>query len=148
MSFAGVGVVPGAAVVAPAAVSVAVVLADGVLAPVVSVAEVWVDGVPAAGVPIAAALVDGVAAVTAPASEAIVVGVLFVEGSAAGAALPAASLAGRVFSLLEVLLPGLLERTAVSAFCVSWAGCPASPDPLPPQAARDSIISSARGRPG
>ena len=148
MSFAGVGVVPGAAVVAPAAVSVAVVLADGVLAPVVSVAEVWVDGVPAAGVPVAAALVDGVAAAAVPASEAIVVGVLFVEGSAAVAALPAVSALGRVLSLLEVLLAGLLERTAVSAFCVSWAGCPASPDPLPPQAARDSIISSARGRPG
>ena len=133
VSFAGVGVVPGAAVVAPATVSVAVVLADGVLAPVVSVAEVWVDGVAAAAV---------------PASEAIVVGVLFVEGSAAVAALPAVSALGRVLSLLEVLLAGLLERTAVSAFCVSWAGCPASPDPLPPQAARDSIISSARGRPG
>ena len=53
-----------------------------------------------------------------------------------------------VFSVPDVVLEGLLDRTGVSAFCVSWADCPASSEPLPPQAARDSIISSASGRPG
>ena len=76
------------------------------------------------------------------------VGVLAVEAFAVGAVLPAAAVLGVVFSVPDVVLEGLLERTGVSAFCVSWAGCPASSDPLPPQAASDSIISSTRGRPG
>ena len=100
---------------------------------VVSVAAVFPAGAPAAVVSVA---------------EALVVGVLAVEASEAGVVLPAAAAFEVVFSVPDVVLEGLLERTGVSAFCVSWADCPASSDPLPPQAARDSIISSASGRPG
>ena len=80
--------------------------------------------------------------------EVLVDGVLAVEASEAGVVLPAAEAFRVVFSVPDVVLEGLLDRTGVSAFCVSWADCPASSDPLPPQAARDSTISSASGRPG
>ena len=109
---------------------VVVAVAAGVVEAVVSVAAVFPAGAPAAVVSVAAALVVGVLA------------------SEAAVALPAAAAFGVVFPVPDVVLEGLLERTGVSAFCVSWADCPASSDPLPPQAARDSIISSASGRPG
>ena len=90
----------------------------------------------------------GVVAAAVSVAEALVVGVLAVEASAAGVVLAAAEVLEVVFSVPDVVLEGLLDRTGVSAFCVSWADCPASSEPLPPQAARDSIISSASGRPG
>ena len=71
---------------------------------VVSVAAVFPAGAPAAAVSVAAALV---------------VGVLAVEASEAGVVLPAAVAFGVVFSLPDVVLEGLLDRTGVSAFCVS-----------------------------
>ena len=109
----------------------------------VAVAEA--AGAVAAGV---AAAVSAAGVVVVSVAAALVVGVLAVEASEAGVVLAAAAVLGVVFSVPDVVLEGLLERTGVSAFCVSWADCPASSDPLPPQAARDSIISSASGRPG
>ena len=97
---------------------------------------------------VAAGVAAGVVAAEASVVEVLVDGVLAVEASEAGVVLPAAEAFGVVFSVPDVVLEGLLDRTGVSAFCVSWADCPASSDPLPPQAARDSIISSASGRPG
>ena len=96
----------------------------------------------------AAGVAAGVVAAAVSVAEALLVGVLAVEASEAGVVLAAAAVLGVVFSVPDVVLEGLLDRAGVSAFCVSWADCPASSDPLPPQAARDSIISSASGRPG
>lgn len=151
-------VVAGVAAAVSAAGVVVVAVAAGVVEAAASVVEVLVDGVPVEAVPVAVVPVVSVLPACVPpavvsvaavsVAAALVVGVLAVEASEAGVVLPAAVAFGVVFSLPDAVLEGLLDRTGVSAFCVSWAGCPASSDPLPPQAARDSIISSARGRPG
>ena len=55
-------------------------------------------------------------------AAALVVGVLAAEASEAseaGVVLPTAVAFGVVFSLPDVVLEGLLDRTGVSAFCVS-----------------------------
>ena len=83
---------------------VVVAVAAGVVEAVVSVAAVFPAGAPAAVVSVA---------------EALVVGVLAVEASEAGVVLPAAAAFEVVFSVPDVVLEGLLERTGVSAFCVS-----------------------------
>ena len=81
-----------------------VAVVAGVVEAVASVAAVFPAGVPAAAGSVA---------------EALVVGVLAVEASEAGVVLPAAAAFEVVFSVPDVVLEGLLERTGVSAFCVS-----------------------------